>query len=265
MCLGHSRQHNISPTAVPSSNFESSCILFPESVHTGAFTLAHCLGNVKYFQLAQNMPPFEGYESQQRRYPKINERLNMFCGVVHPMHLFRFCERCRFEESIPDDVLVEVLEEVHDYNENSDENSSEEEEERNGKRRKKTLTEKAEWIREEEGLYLEEEILELFRGRLNQVGVEDDTEDGKDECVVDLKFCNLKDDRDMMRYILEFIGHAKTIINFACACRLTSEVFKQANANNELVKRLARDLGLVVFVLPANHQRITKRHKSVGS
>ena len=178
----------------------------------------------------------------------------MFCGVVHPMHLFRFCERCRFEENIPDDVLVEVLEEVHDYNENWDENSSEEEEGKS-KRRKKTLTEKAEWMREEENLYLEEEILELFRGRLNQVGVEEDED--CNEGRVDLKFCNLKDDRDMMRCILEFIGHAKTIINFACACRLTSEVFKQANANNELVKRLARDLGLIVFVLPSNYQRIT--------
>ena len=114
--------------------------------------------------------------------------------------------------------------------------------------KKTPIQRKAGWIREIQSLYLEEHILKMFHARLNQVGMQDCN---NESVVLDMKL--LKYDRDMMRYILEFIGHAKTIINFACACRRTFEVFKQANANNELIKRLARDLGLIIFVSPINN------------
>ena len=181
-------------------------------------------------------------------YPKVECVSSLFDVVIHPIHVFRFFEKCHFEKALSDSTLINVL---GRFLEKSDEGYKEQKPvvKKQLKKKRKitgdiTSVSLASFIRESENFELENSILSLCYNKLNSqnsVTVNSSCE------TPSLNHCNLKENMDMLTVILEFIGDAKTLKNFAMSSHFFSEAFQQANTNHILFKRLMKDFGLIAY------------------
>ncbi|KAG2393777.1 hypothetical protein C9374_007308 [Naegleria lovaniensis] len=76
---------------------------------------------------------------------------------------------------------------------------------------------------------------------------DDETSDNQDNIRLTLDLKPLSNQYDMLYCIMMFIGDPKTLYNFSIACRTFYEMFQHKNTHHELIKRLARDLGVIVL------------------
>ncbi|EFC40919.1 predicted protein [Naegleria gruberi] len=232
----------------PISEFDDHLVLFTLSDKTKILMFSGEKRTIQFndacFAEYQNVRPFE--------------QINSLMNNVHPIYLTRYLELCEFDCYVNDRVLVNVLgEHYKDYlsNDENDNNENENDNELSYPPSKKTKYSSEDDKEEDRKQHLieiikretcniewDDNLLDAFRKMLYSIdSIIDHTES---------PFINLSplvNSHDMIYCILEFIGNVKTLFNFAISCHDFYEIFKQANKNNLLLKRIVKDIGIVYF------------------
>ena len=235
------------------SQFSTDLVLFTDG--DTELTFEDALLNKEFKQSIEKEYSIDYKQCCSGPYPKVEWISSFFNVVIHPIHLFRFFEKCHFEKALSDQVLLNILgDSYRPFLEKSDEEDSDYEEQKpvakkQLKKKRKTTGDVnsvrlASLIRESENFELENSILRLCYNKLNSqnsVTVDPSCE------IPSLKYCNLKENTDMLTVILEFIGDVRTLKNFAMSSHFFLEAFQQANTNHILFKRLMKDFGLIAY------------------